>query len=102
MFPGCDRDFVDLILEIFHNRFGPRPAEGDSDYLVTVKFLNVKTAEIDANAMMEEAWIRDINLTREPNGSIKFDLNPNLGLDIVLTCEQVIVEAIEPYDRDAL
>jgi hypothetical protein len=35
--------------------------------------------------MMEEAWIRDITLTREPNGSIKFDLNPNLGLDILLS-----------------
>ncbi len=100
--PGCDRDLVDLTLEIAHNRFGPRPSEGDLDYLVTVKLLNITKGEIDINAMLEEAWIRDINLAKMDDGLVRFDLNPNLGLDLVVTCHEVIVESIQPYDRDAL
>ncbi|CAB3763803.1 hypothetical protein LMG29542_04701 [Paraburkholderia humisilvae] len=100
--PGCDRDLVDLTLEIAHNRYGPRPSEGNSDYLVTVNLLNITTGEIDINAMLEEAWIRDINLVKMDDGLVRFDLNPNLGLDLVVTCHEVIVESIQPYDRDTL
>lgn len=99
---GCDRDLVDLTLEIAHNRFGPRPPAGDSDYLITVKLLDITTGEIDIKAMLEEAWVRDINISKMDDGLVKFDLNPNLGLDLVVTCHEVIVESIQPYDRDAL
>jgi hypothetical protein len=100
--PGCDRDLVDLTLEIAHNRFGPRRPEGGSDYIVTVDLLNIKTADIDINAMLEEAWIRDVNVTKMEDGLVRFDLNPNIGLDIVVTCHAIIVESIWPYDRDTL
>ncbi|MBN3759432.1 hypothetical protein [Burkholderia sp. Ac-20365] len=100
--PGCDRDLVDLTLEIAHNCFGPRPPEGGSDYIVTVDLLNITKTDIDINAMIEEAWIRDVNLTKMDNGLIRFDLNPNIGLDIVVACHEVTVESIRPYDRDAL
>jgi hypothetical protein len=99
--PGCDRDLVDLTLEIAHNRFGPRTPVGSSDYLITVNLLNITAGEIDINAMLVDAWIMDVNLTKTDNGLIKFDLNPNLGLDIVVTCHEVIVESIRPYDRNA-
>lgn len=100
--PGCDRDLVDLTLEIAHNFFGPRPPEGSTDYLITVNLLNITAGEIDINAMLEEAWIMDIGLTKMEDGLVRFDLNPNIGLDIVVTCHEIIVESIQPYDRDAL
>jgi Immunity protein 50 len=100
--PGCDRDLVDLTLEIAHNRFGPRPPEGDSDYIVTVDLLNIREVDIDINAMLEEAWIRDVNLTKMDNRLVRFDLNPNIGLDIAVTCHEVIVKSIRTYDRDTL
>jgi Immunity protein 50 len=100
--PGCERDLVDLTLEIAHNRFGPRPPESGSDYLISVELLNIKAADIDIMAMVEEAWIRDVNLTKTDNGLVRFDLNPNIGLDIVVTCHEVIVKSIQPYDRDTL
>jgi hypothetical protein len=99
--PGCDRDLVDLVLEIAHNRFGPRRSEGGSDYLITVNLLNITAGEIDIDAMLEEAWIMDINLTQMDNGLVRFDLNPNLGLDIIVTCQEIVIAAIQPYDRSA-
>lgn len=102
LFPGCERDLVDISLEILHNRYGPRPEKGQPDYVVTLQLRTVRSGEIDANAMLEEAWIRDINLTRQEDGLVKFDLNPNIGLDIVLTCEEVIVQSVTPYERDLL
>ncbi|MFM0323350.1 hypothetical protein [Caballeronia glebae] len=99
LIPGCERDLVDLTLEILHNRYGPRRVDGGADYLVTIKLLEIKSGNIDINAMLEEAWIRDINLTDESNGLVKFDLNPNIGLDIVLTCKEIIVDSIKPYHR---
>jgi hypothetical protein len=99
LMPGCERDLVDLTLAILHNRYGPRHADGADDYRVTIKLLEIKAANIDINSMLAEAWIRDITLSDESNGLVKFDLNPNIGLDIVLTCREVIVESIEPYHR---
>jgi len=99
---GCERDLVDLILEIAHNRFGPRPSESGSDYLITVELRNIVDADIDIIAMVEEAWVRDVNLTKLNNDLVKFDLNPNIGLDVVVTCHEVLVRSVRPYDRDAL
>ncbi|AET94470.1 hypothetical protein BYI23_D009600 (plasmid) [Burkholderia sp. YI23] len=99
LFPGCERNMVDLTLEILHNKYGPRREPDTPDYAVVVKLLDVRTGEIDINAMLDEAWIRDIELTKEPSGLIKFDLNPNIGLDIVLTCSEVLIESIRPYHR---
>jgi hypothetical protein len=98
--PGCDRDLVDLKLEIVHNRFGPRPPEGGSDYIVTVELRNISKAEIDIVAMVEEAWIMDIKLTKTDDNFVKFDLNPNIGLDVVVTCSEVCVTSIRPFNRD--
>ncbi|WP_321799248.1 Imm50 family immunity protein [Caballeronia sp. J97] len=97
--PGCERDLVDLTLEILHNRYGPRHANDGADFLVTIKLLDIKAGNIDINAMLEEAWIRDITLTQATSGLIEFDLNPNIGLDVVLTCKEIIVESIRPYYR---
>jgi hypothetical protein len=72
-------------LEILHNRYGPRREDNAPDYAIVIKLLDIKTSEIDINAMLDEAWIRDIELTKESSGLIRFDLNPNIGLDIVLT-----------------
>lgn len=102
LLPGCERDLVDVDLEILHNRYGPLPAPGQPDYIVMLQLRTVRSGEIDANAMLKEAWIRDITLTKVENGLLKFDLNPNLGLDIVLVCEEIIVQSITPYERDKL
>ncbi|SAL04901.1 hypothetical protein AWB78_07187 [Caballeronia calidae] len=99
LFPGCERDFVDLTLEILHNRYGPQNTDGCPDYVVVVKLMEIISGEIDINAMIEEAWIREIKLSREDNGLITFDLNPNLGLNIVLTCREVVIDSIKPYYR---
>ncbi|WP_087039405.1 hypothetical protein [Caballeronia arvi] len=100
LFPGTIRELVDIDLEILHNCAGPRPEAGQPDYAVAVQLRSVRAGEIDASAMIEEAWIRDITLSKEENGLVKFDLNPNIGLDLVVTCEEVIVQSITPYERD--
>ncbi|WP_244813607.1 Imm50 family immunity protein [Caballeronia sp. Lep1P3] len=102
LLPGQSRDLVDVSLEILHNRYGPRPETGQPDYIVKLQLRTVRSGEIDLNAMLEEAWIRDITLTKAENGLVKFDLNPNIGLDLVLLCEEVIVQSIEPYERHQL
>ncbi|MCW3609166.1 MULTISPECIES: immunity 50 family protein [Burkholderia cepacia complex] len=99
--PGCDRDLVDLTLEIVHNRFGPKSRDGDLGYIITIELRNISKAEIDIDAMIEEAWIMDIKLEKIEGGLIRFDLNPNIGLDVVAICSEVVVESIRPYDREA-
>ncbi|MCA7888656.1 Imm50 family immunity protein [Burkholderia contaminans] len=99
--PGCDRDFVDLTLEIAHNQFGPKSRAGELDYVITIELRNISKAEIDIDAMVEEAWIMDIKLEKIDGGLIRFDLNPNIGLDVVVICSYVVVESIQPYDREA-
>lgn len=96
---GQARDLVDLSLEVLHNRYGPPRSDGSPDYLIRLEFLDIRTSEIDVNAMLEEASIMDISLSREPDGLIKFDLLPNIGLDLRLTCTEVVVSSIEPYIR---
>ena len=94
---GRRRGLVDLVLEIEHNRYGAPRA---SDYLVVVDFLDLRSSQIDLNAMLEEASVMDITLTRESDGLIKLDLMPNVGLDIRLTCREVVVRSVQPYVRD--
>lgn len=99
---GCSRDLVDLKLEVLHNRYGPLHIDGSPDYLVLLEFLDIRSSEIDVNAMLEEASVMDISLSEEPNGLIKLDLIPNIGLDIRLTCREVVVSSVQPYIRDEL
>ncbi|WP_090871143.1 Imm50 family immunity protein [Paraburkholderia diazotrophica] len=96
---GRSRDLLDLELEVLHNRYGPLRSDGSPDYLVVLEFLDIRSSEIDVNAMLEEASIMDISLSKEPNGLIKLDLMPNIGLDIRLTCKEVVVSSIRPYLR---
>jgi hypothetical protein len=96
---GRSRDLLDLELEVLHNRYGPLRSDGSADYLVVLEFLDIRSSEIDVNAMLEEASIMDISLSKEPNGLIKLDLMPNIGLDIRLTCKEVAVGSIRPYLR---
>jgi hypothetical protein len=94
---GRRRGLVDLVLEIEHDRYGAPRA---SDYLVVVDFLDLGSSQIDLNAMLEEASVMDITLTKESDGLIKLDLMPNVGLDIRLTCREVVVRSVQPYVRD--
>ncbi|MFT4065198.1 hypothetical protein [Paraburkholderia sp.] len=97
---GRSRDLVDLELEVLHNRYGPPRSDGSPDYLIALEFLDIRSSEIDVNAMLEEASIMDMSLSRESDGLIRFDLMPNIGLDIRLTCMEVVVSSIQPYIRD--
>jgi hypothetical protein len=97
---GRSRDLVDLKLEVLHDHYGPPHSDGSPNYMVTLEFLDIKSSEIDVNAMLEEASIMDISLSMESGGLIKFDLMPNIGLDIRLTCKEVVVSSIQPYIRN--
>src|SRR5262249_16991888 len=100
--PGRSRDLVDLKLEVLHNRYVPLHSDGRPDYLVVLEFLDIVSSEIDVNAMLEEASIINISLSEEHGGLIKLDLMPNIGLDVRLTCKEVVVSSIQPYIRDEL
>jgi len=93
------RDVVDVRLEVLHNRYGPLPVEGCSDYVVIVDCLDVRTAEIDVNAMLEEASVMEMTLSKDEEGLIQLDLLPNVGLDVRLACAQVVVSDMHPYVR---
>ena len=101
--PGArTREVVDVRLEVLHNRYGPPSVAGRPDRIVVLDCLDVRTSEIDVNAMLEEATIMEMTLTQVPGGLLKLDLLPNVGLDIRLTCKQVTVADMQPYTRDAL
>ncbi|MFM0038838.1 hypothetical protein [Paraburkholderia strydomiana] len=62
--------------------------------------LDIHSSEIDVDAMLEEASIMQISLSAAPDDLIRFDLEPNIGLDIRLTCKEVVVSAVRPYRRN--
>ncbi|WNC93681.1 hypothetical protein RI103_23115 [Paraburkholderia sp. FT54] len=97
---GSTRELVDIQLEVLHNRYGAPPVAGRPDHVVVLDCLDVRTSEIDANAMLEEATIMDMSLSETPGGLIALDLVPNVGLDIRLTCKEVVVSEVRPYNRD--
>lgn len=70
------------------------------DYLVVLDLLDIRSSEIDVDAMLEEASIMQISLSAAPDDLIRFDLEPNIGLDIRLTCKEVVVSAVRPYRRN--
>ncbi|CAM2177677.1 Immunity 50 family protein [Paraburkholderia sacchari] len=100
--PGTrTRDLVDVRLEVLHNRYGPPPVDHRHDYVVILDCLDVRTAEIDVNAMLEEATVMEMSLAKAEAGLIRLDLLPNVGLDVRLTCAKVVVSEMHPYVRDA-
>ncbi len=62
--------------------------------------LDITSSEIDVNVMLEAAWIADVRFSRTPDDLIRFDLMPNIGLDIQLTCRDSFVRVVRPYTRD--
>ncbi|HKT90655.1 MAG TPA: hypothetical protein VJS18_00635 [Paraburkholderia sp.] len=100
--PGTrTRDLVDVRLEVLHNRYGPPPEGLAHDYVVFLDCLDVRTTDIDVNAMLEEATVMEMTLTKAEGGLIKLDLVPNVGLDVRLTCAQVVVSDMRTYVRPA-
>ncbi|SIT47213.1 conserved hypothetical protein [Paraburkholderia piptadeniae] len=100
--PGMQtRDVVDVCLEVLHNRYGPPPVDGRPDRIVVIDCLDVRTSEIDVNAMLEEATIMEMSLALVPGGLLKLDLLPNVGLDVRLTCAEVVISDMLPYVRPA-
>lgn len=94
------RELLDLRLEVFHNRYGAPPVPGRPDYIALLDFLDVRTSNIDVNGMVEEATIMEMILAATPEGLIQLDLTPNVGLDIRLTCKEVVVVDMRPYMRE--
>jgi hypothetical protein len=91
---------VDLRLEVLHNRYAVPRTDGIHDYLVVLDLRDIRSAEIDVNSMLDNAWIMEMSLSRAPGNLIQFDLEPNIGLDIRLTCKEVVIDAVRPYRRD--
>ncbi|CAB3772939.1 hypothetical protein [Paraburkholderia humisilvae] len=96
---GRARYLTDIRLEVLHNRYGKPRTDGHSDYLVIVELLDIRSAEIDVNAMLEEASIMEISLSDAADNLVAFDLMPNIGLDIRVTCKEVVIGAVRPYNR---
>lgn len=96
--PGT-RDLVDVRLEVLHNRYGPAPIDGRPDRIVVIDCLDVRSSEIDVNAMLDEATIMEISLSQIPGGLLKLDLLPNVGLDVRLTCAEIVISDMLPYVR---
>nr|WP_201695999.1 Imm50 family immunity protein [Paraburkholderia hiiakae] len=97
---GQARYLVDLQLEILHNRYAAPRSDGGSDYMVVVDLLDIMTSEMDVNAMLAEASISDITLSKRRRDLINFDLMPNIGLDIKLSCKEILIVGIKPYKRN--
>jgi hypothetical protein len=94
------RELLDLRLEVLHNRYGAPPISDRPDYVAVLDFLDIRLSDIDVNGMVEEATIMEMTLAEAPGGLIQLDLTPNVGLDIRLTCKQVVVVDMRPYTRD--
>lgn len=98
---GLMRTMVDVRLEVLHNCYGPPPTNGRVDRMVVIDCLDVRQSEIDVDAMLEEATIMEMTLSRV-DGLIKLDLLPNVGLDVRLTCVQVVISDMPPYVRSSV
>jgi hypothetical protein len=96
---GRARYLIDVKLEVAHNRYGEPRSDGCPDYLVVLELLDVRSSEIDVNAMLEEASVMEIALSDAPGHLIAFDLMPNIGLDVRLNCKEFVISAIRPYSR---
>lgn len=96
------RELLDLRLEVLHNRYGAPPVSDRPDYIAVLDFLDIRTSDIDVNGMIEEATIMEMTLTEMPGELIQLDLTPNVGLDIRLTCKEVVVVDMRPYKHDIL
>ncbi|NML35357.1 hypothetical protein [Paraburkholderia antibiotica] len=94
------REVVDVRLEVLHNRYGSPSVDGRLDQIIVIDCLDVRTSEIDVNAMLEEATIMEMTLAEAPDGLIRLDLLPNVGLDIRLTCKEVVIVDMRPYVRE--
>jgi hypothetical protein len=44
-------------------------------------------------------WVMNMTLSRQTDGLLVFDLEPNIGLDVQVTCAEVAVLGIRPYTR---
>lgn len=94
------RTIIDVRLEGPHSCYGPPPTDGQVDRIVVIDCLDVRQSEIDLDAMLEEATIMEMTLSRV-DGFIKLDLLPNVGLDVRLTCVQVAIVDMLPYVRSS-
>ncbi|NIF56180.1 hypothetical protein F3J19_29545 [Burkholderia sp. Ax-1724] len=101
LLPGArTRELVDVRLEVLHNRYGAPAVDGRPDQVVVLDCLDVRTSGIDVNAMLEEATIMEMTLAQAPGALIRLDLMPNVGLDIRLTCKEVVIVDVRPYVRE--
>lgn len=91
-------EFVDVILEVLHREYRPAVERiGRSDYAVTIALLDVRSANIDVNAMLDDSFVSEISLRHQPDGLLAFDLEPNIGLDVRLVCATAEIRSIRPY-----
>lgn len=96
------RKVFDLELEILHDPYGPRYANNAPWHLVSLRLADIQSADIDVNRICDGSWVQDISLSRDQDGLIRFDLEPATGLDVRVTCREVVIDAITAYPRDEL
>jgi hypothetical protein len=94
------RELLDLRLEVFCNRYGAPSVPGRPDYIAVLDFRDIRASNIDVNGMVEEATIMEMTLAETLDELIQLDLTPSIGLDIRLTCKEVVVVDMRPYTRE--
>ena len=95
-------ELVDVLLELKHRLPCSRPDRvGQIDYGVTIALLDVQACEIDLNAMLDDSFVNEVTLSREPDGLFLFDLEPNIGLSMRVRCAEVQVRAAWPYPAES-
>ena len=91
-------ELVDVILEVLHREHQPEvePIER-LNYAVTIALLDVRSANIDINAMLADSFVSEISWRHQTGGLLEFDLEPNIGLDVQLVCAAAEIRSIRPY-----
>lgn len=91
-------ELVDVMLEVLHREYQPdvKPTER-LNYAVTIALLDVRSANIDINAMLADSFVSEISWRHHAGGLLEFDLEPNIGLDVRLVCAEAEVRSIRPY-----
>lgn len=91
-------EYVDVILEVLHREHRSAAERIErSDYAVMIALLDVRSANIDVNAMLDDSFVSEISLRHQPDGLLVFDLEPNIGLEVHLVCAAVEIRSIRPY-----
>lgn len=92
------KEAVDVIIELHHwGQDDPNWASRGIDCIIALSFFDIRSTNISMNDFVLDNWVCEIGISKNENGMLVFDLEPNSGVEIHLECESAEVTRIQPF-----